>query len=54
MDSNSNAVKIAIINPNSGPGSSVDQAYVSQTARSKAAGITIVGYVSTNYGKVLF
>ena len=52
MDNNANAVKIAIINPDSGPGSSVDQNYASQVTRSKTAGISVVGYVHTSYGQV--
>lgn len=41
---------IAIINPNNGAGSSKDSNYVSGVNDLKAAGITVLGYVYTNYG----
>ena len=43
-------VDLAIINPNSGPGSSVDANYAAQVATSQAAGVDVVGYVHTSYG----
>lgn len=41
---------IAIINPDNGVGSSKDSNYVSGVQKLKAAGITVLGYVYTNYG----
>lgn len=41
---------IAILNPGSGPGSTVDPAYVAAVANLRAAGGRIVGYVHTSYG----
>jgi hypothetical protein len=40
---------IAVINPNSGPGSSQDASYVQGINNLRAAGITVVGYVATGY-----
>jgi hypothetical protein len=40
----------AIVNPNSGPGSGLDAAYVSGIARLTNAGIVVLGYVATGYG----
>ncbi len=42
--------EIMIMNPNSGPGASVDQNYVASVLRAKAAGIRVIGYVHTSYG----
>jgi hypothetical protein len=41
---------IAIINPNNGVGSSKDSNYVSGIKNLQAAGISVLGYVFTNYG----
>lgn len=43
-------VGLAIINPDSGPGTSQDQNYVNQTLRTQAKGIIVLGYVYTSYG----
>jgi hypothetical protein len=40
---------IAIINPKSGPGSSSDSTFVTGIQGLQAAGIDVVGYISTNY-----
>lgn len=40
---------IAIINPNSGPGSSQDPNFVQGINNLRAAGITVLGYVATGY-----
>src|SRR5437867_506620 len=40
---------IAIINPNSGPGSSIDSTYVNSIQQLQSAGITVLGYVYTSY-----
>lgn len=41
---------IAIINPDSGPGSSQDSNYVSGISNLESAGVTVIGYVATGYG----
>lgn len=41
---------VAIVNPNSGPGSSVDSTYASSIKQLQSAGITVLGYVYTSYG----
>lgn len=43
-------VGIAIVNPASGPGTTVDVAYTRTISRARAAGIELIGYVSTAYG----
>jgi len=50
MDQSSSRLAIAVMNPNSGPGNSPDPNYVSAVHAAQAAGITVVGYVYTNYG----
>lgn len=40
---------VAVINPNSGPGSSYDGNYYSGIAKLKSAGVTVIGYVHTSY-----
>jgi hypothetical protein len=47
-----NVPVIAIVNPDSGPGSSQDPNFVSGIASLKAAGITVVGYVPTGSATV--
>ena len=42
---------VAITNPASGPGEKVDPAYTQVLQRAIAAGVTVVGYVSTSYAK---
>ena len=42
-------VGLTIINPSSGPGTSVDQNYVNQVRSSRARGISVLGYVDTTY-----
>jgi hypothetical protein len=49
MESGAPTVGLAIINPNSGPGTSKDQNYANQVTSTEAKGITVVGYVSTSY-----
>jgi hypothetical protein len=46
----SSALKLAVMNPASGPGSAPDPKYVSAVRAAQAAGITVVGYVYTSYG----
>ena len=50
IDAGHPPVDLAIINPNSGPGSAADPNYASQVAASQAAGVDVVGYVHTSYG----
>jgi len=45
-----NVPVIAIINPNSGPGTSQDSTYVTKIAQLIAANITVIGYDHTTYG----
>jgi Spherulation-specific family 4 len=49
-----NASKIvpvtAIINPNSGPGTSVDANWISRIGMLRSAGVKVLGYVATGYG----
>ncbi|MDE1862524.1 MAG: fibronectin type III domain-containing protein [Thaumarchaeota archaeon] len=45
------SVPIAVIvNPNNGPGSSIDQNYVTGIQQLQAAGVIVLGYVYTHYG----
>jgi hypothetical protein len=44
-------VGMIVFNPNSGPGSSTDAKYTAAIAKAQAAGIIVLGYVSTNYGQ---
>lgn len=40
----------AIVNPDSGPGTSVDPNYVAVVDHARAAGVKVIGYVHTSYG----
>lgn len=42
---------VAIVNPASGPGDHVDTNFAAVLPRARAAGITLVGYVGTQYGR---
>ncbi|HEY1860824.1 MAG TPA: spherulation-specific family 4 protein, partial [Gemmataceae bacterium] len=42
---------VAIMNPDSGPGKAADKNYAQVLERARAAGITVIGYVSTKYAK---
>jgi hypothetical protein len=44
-------VGIVVFNPNSGPGTATVPGYTSVIAQARAAGIIVLGYVSTNYGQ---
>ena len=50
MDHAGSTLRIAVMNPNSGPGSAPDPNYVSAVHAAQAAGITVVGYVYTDWG----
>jgi hypothetical protein len=43
------SVRIAVLNPNSGVGSARDSAFASRTSDAQAAGISVLGYVTTDY-----
>jgi len=42
---------IVVMNPNSGPGTSKDQAYVEIVNRATQKGVVVIGYSHTSYGK---
>lgn len=44
------AVRYLVANPSSGPGAAADPAYAAAVASSRAAGIEVLGYVSTRWG----
>lgn len=41
-----------VLNPNSGPGATINTDYVNASAQLKAAGISVAGYVDTNYSTI--
>lgn len=47
LESGAPIASIAIMNPNSGPGTSISPAYAAQVADAKAHGVAVYGYVST-------
>jgi hypothetical protein len=47
---NASKVDSMIINPNSGPGTSVDSAYLTTVNQAKSAGIRVYGYTHSQYG----
>jgi hypothetical protein len=52
LTGNAPPVGLAIINPNSGPGTTVDTVYAQQLKASHDHGIIVLGYVYTNRGAV--
>lgn len=50
QNAHSRVAVIAIVNPNSGPGSSSSTAYTNGIAKLTTAGIRAIGYVHTSYG----
>ena len=42
---------VAVVNPNSGPGTIVDPAYTAGIQSLVSAGVTVIGYVHTSYGQ---
>ncbi|MGC1181783.1 spherulation-specific family 4 protein [Legionella sp.] len=52
LNSSIPTVGIAVINPNSGPGSALQQSYVTQTKTTQSLGAKVLGYVDTNYGTI--
>ena len=44
------AVRLAIMNPASSPGTKIDSNYVSYVNAARAAGLTVIGYVTSSYG----
>ncbi len=51
LDAAAPTVGLAIINPNSGPGTSANPDYVKQVKESKAHGVKVIAYIHTSYGK---
>jgi hypothetical protein len=51
LDQGAPTVGLAVINPDSGPGASFSAAYAAQVQDSQIAGITVLGYVHTQYGQ---
>jgi len=49
MNAGAPVVSLSVMNPNSGPGSTVDQNYVSAVKTAQSAGVSVLGYVWTNY-----
>ena len=49
MDAATLTLQLAVMNPNSGPGSGADPQYQSAVQTAQKAGITVVGYVDTSY-----
>jgi hypothetical protein len=45
----SSAVSIVVVNPASGPGSAIDETYLTSVRGLQAAGIQVLGYVATGY-----
>lgn len=39
-----------IVNPDSGPGSTIDEAWLTSVEEARALGVTVLGYVPTGYG----
>lgn len=50
MENANPTVRLAVMNPNSGPGDAQNQDYVNQVNKSQSAGLTVLGYVHTSYG----
>lgn len=50
LDAGHPPVDLAVINPNSGPGSAPDPNYAAQVATAQLAGVDVLGYVHTSYG----
>ena len=44
-------VGMIVFNPDSGPGTATDPGYTQVIGQAQAAGITVLGYVATNYGQ---
>ena len=51
MDSAAPTLRVAVMNPASGPGTAIDPTYASAVQTAQQHGITVVGYVDTDYGK---
>src|SRR5262249_51418464 len=51
IDSAGSAPVVAIANPDNGPGAEADSNFVEVIDRARKAGVTVIGYVSTGYGK---
>ena len=51
MQSADRASIVAIVNPASGPGTAINTDYAKIVQQADAAGVRLIGYVSTQYGK---
>ena len=51
IDAAAKVPMVVIANPNSGPGTKVDPNYATILIRAKEAGVRVIGYVATGYGK---
>jgi serine/threonine protein kinase len=51
LDSPAAAVTVAVANPASGPGVAIDPNYAQVLERARRKGVTVLGYVSTNYAE---
>lgn len=51
LDKSGHPLTTVIINPDSGAGSKADPAYATQVNASQAAGLTVLGYAHTSYGR---
>jgi hypothetical protein len=51
MDAAADVPVVAIVNPASGPGQKIDDNYRDVVAKARKAKVTLIGYVSTSYGK---
>jgi len=50
IDSAASTLQLVVMNPASGPGTTYDRAYGTVVRTAQKRGITVVGYVDTNYG----
>jgi hypothetical protein len=51
LDSPATAATLVIVNPNSGPGTAANPDYAAVVGRARQKGVTVLGYVSTNYAR---
>ncbi len=50
LETAAGTVGVAVVNPNSGPGTTSNPDYVGEVKRAREAGITVIGYVHTSWG----
>jgi hypothetical protein len=51
MAAQADQIRLVILNPASGPGPAPEPAFVAAVRRLREAGLTVVGYADTNYGR---